>query len=279
MKARFSMTKLKTKAKARSAADDTAGATGRYKVEAVARAALVLEAFRRSPGAVPVEALAKRTGLAEPGLEALLATLERRGLVRRLPGKSGHVALGLMWLRLADVKRRQLEIRQVALPVMRHLRDTVGETVSLGIRIGSSRVNIEYAESRHEVRRITQPGYHVPLHQGAGGRTILSALDDAAIDAYLATTSLTQFQKTKLISSIKAARRDGYAVVDSEVTSDTAAISAPIHDNVGDVAAVLTISLPSQRLTPQMRTRAVREVMKGAREVSIALGYDAARAA
>ncbi len=272
------MTKRKSKNETAIAA---AGGTapGRYKVEAVARAALVLAAFRRSPGPVSLDALVKRTGIGAATLEMLLATLERRGLVRRIVEKPDHFALGLAWLRLADVKRRQLEIREVALPVLRRVRDAIGETVSLGVRIGASRVNIEYAESRHEVRRITQPGYHVPLHQGAGGRTILSGLGDSAIETYFATTSLTQFDKTKLIAGIKAARRDGYSVIDGEVTSDTAAVSAPIFDHVGDVAAVLTISLPSQRLTPQMRARAIKEVMKGARDVSLALGCDATRVA
>lgn len=271
--------KKSVKAKSKTGGQAKADVGGRYKVEAVARAALVLAAFRRSPGMMSIEQLAKRTGLAPAALEALLTTLERRGLVRREEGKEGHYGLGFAWLRLADVKRQQLDIREVALPVMRRVRDAIGETVSLGVRIGSNRVNIEYAESRHEVRRITQPGFHVPLHHGAGGRTILSGLDDAAIEGHLSTLPLLQAEKTRLISEIKAARRDGYAVIEGEVTTDTAAISAPVFDHVGEVVGVLTISLPCQRLTPQVRPRAIREIVKGAREVSLALGYDAARAA
>ena len=47
----------------------------RYKVEAVSRAVLLLEAFRQSPGLQTVETLSKRTGLAVPAVKALLVTL------------------------------------------------------------------------------------------------------------------------------------------------------------------------------------------------------------
>lgn len=254
---------------------------GRYKVEAVARAVALLDALRRSPGPLAAERLVEKTGLPRATIEAALATLERRGLIDRTTGEGGGaeggVSLGLGWLRLADVKRQQLVLREVALPVMRRVRDAVNETVSLGIRIGPSRVNIEYAECHHEVRRIVQPGFHVALHVGAGGRALMSGLADTEIEAYLATIQVSQMEKSKLLAAIKAARRDGYAVVEGEVTPDTSAIAAPIRNHAGDIVATMTISMPEDRLSPQTRKRCIREVMKGAGEISLALGFDPAR--
>lgn len=250
----------------------------RYKVEAVSRAVLLLGAFRRGEASLSIDALAKRTGLAAPAVEALLGTLAQRGLVQRTVNDPSVFRLGLAWLRLADVKRQQLDIREVALPVLRRMRDTVNETVSLGTRIGTNRVNIEYAESRHEVRRIVQPGFHVALHVGAGGLALMSGMDDAEIEAYLAPIAISQIQKSKLVAAIKATRRDGHAFVEGEVTSDTAAISAPVHNHSGDVVAALTISMPQPRCTPAMRARCVKEVVKGAAEIALAMGYDPKRA-
>lgn len=252
---------------------------GRYKVEAVSRAVLMLEALRRTPGGIATEELAARTGLQRSTIATTLATLERRGLVHLTRDELESVTLGLGWLRLADVKRQQIVLREVALPIMRRVRDAVNETVSLGIRIGPSRVNIEYAECQHEVRRIVQPGFHVALHVGAGGRALMSGLDDTEIEAYLATVQTSQVEKSKLLAAIKAARRDGYAVVEGEVASDIAAIASPIRNHAGDVVATITTSMPGDRLTPQMRSRCIREVMKAAREISLALGFDPARAA
>ena len=254
------------------------GELARYKVEAVSRAVLLLEAFRQGGASLTVDMLSKRTGLAVTAVEALLITLARRGLVQRVSDEPSAYRLGLAWLRLADVKRQQLDIREVALPVLGRMRDMVNETVSLGIRIGTNRVNIEYAESRHEVRRIVQPGFHVALHVGAGGLALMSGMDDAEIDAYLAPISISQIQKSKLVAAIKAARREGHAFVEGEVTSDTAAISAPVRNLAGDVVAALTISMPQSRCTPSMRSRCVKEVVKGAGEISLAMGYDSTRA-
>ena len=221
--------------------------------------------------------LSKRTGLSVPAVEALLGTLARRGLVQCASSDPSAYRLGLAWLRLADVKRQQLDIREVALPVLRRMRDAVNETVSLGIRIGTNLVNIEYAESRHEVCRIVQLGFHVALHVGAGGLALMSGMDDAEIEAYLAPVAISQIQKSKLVAAIKAARREGHAFVEGEVTSDTAAISAPVRNHAGDVVAALTISMPQTRCTPSMRSRRIKEVVKGGREISLAMGYDPSR--
>ena len=249
----------------------------RYKVEAVSRAVLLLEAFRQGETSMSAELLSKRTGLSVPAVEALLGTLARRGLVQCASSDPSAYRLGLAWLRLADVKRQQLDIREVALPVLRLMRDAVNETVSLGIRIGTNRVNIEYAESRHEVCRIVQLGFHVALHVGAGGLALMSGMDDAEIEAYLAPVAISQIQKSKLVAAIKAARREGHAFVEGEVTSDTAAISAPVRNHAGDVVAALTISMPQTRCTPSMRSRCIKEVVKGGREISLAMGYDPSR--
>lgn len=249
----------------------------RYKVEAVSRAVLLLGAFRQGEASLSIASLAKRTGLAASSVEALLGTLAHRGLVQRSADDASMYRLGLAWLRLADVKRQQLDIREVALPVLRRMRDTVNETVSLGIRIGTSRVNIEYAESQHEVRRIVQPGFHVALHVGAGGLALMSGMEDAEIEAYLAPIAISQIHKSKLVAAIKATRRDGHAFVEGEVTSDTAAISAPIRNHSGDVVAALTISMPQPRCTLAMRARCLKEVTRGAREISLAMGYDPKR--
>ncbi len=249
----------------------------RYKVEAVSRAMLVLEALRLGPTELTAEALASRTGISAGAVEATLLTLEGRGLVQRSPGDQSAFRLGLGWLRLADVKRRQLDIREVALPVMRRMRDAVDETVSLSVRMGTNRVNIEYAESDHEVRRIVQRGFHVALHVGAGGRSLMSGLEDEEIEAYLAPVALSQLQKSKVIAAVQATRRDGHAIVEGEIASDTAAISAPVRNHVGDVVGAVTISLPLERMTAQMRGRCIREIMAGAGEISQSMGFDPAR--
>ncbi len=268
-----------------------AGPDDKYKVEAVARASLLLEALRTQTNPSSTSELARVTGIGRSVTAATLATLEKHGLVRssvlESPEGSEPVAdarvyrLGLVWLRLADVKQQQLDIREIAKPVMRKVRDAVNETVSFAIRIGARRVNLDYAEGHHEVRRITQPGYHVPLHVGAAGRILLTSLDDSGIDDYFAAgnaeRSPPRLTKSKLKAEIETVRKQGYAVVSGEITSDTAAVSAPIRNHIGDVVAALTISCPEDRFGPQVQSRFIKHVVAAAEEISTALGYDASR--
>jgi DNA-binding IclR family transcriptional regulator len=102
---------------------------GKYKIEAVSRAVLVLNTLRQQPGGVSVEAVAAHTALSEAVVRATLETLCERRLVRVCNEQPREYELGLAWLRLAEIKRRQLDIRDVARPVMHRMRDAVNETV------------------------------------------------------------------------------------------------------------------------------------------------------
>jgi IclR family transcriptional regulator, KDG regulon repressor len=272
------------KARGDAAGTQSADLHGKYKIEAVSRAVLVLDTLRQQPGGVSVEAVAKHTDLSEALVRATLETLRERRLVRMCSDQPKEYELGLAWLRLAEVKRRQLDIRDIARPVMHRMRDAVNETVALTIRIGANRVNIDYAESDHEVRRITQPGFHVPLHVGAAGRALMTGMDDSEIDAYLGQQAKMSgargkpASKAKLMAEIRTARRTGLAVVIGEITADTAAVSAPVRNHVGEVVAALSISCPQDRFGPQACSRLMRELKKGARDVSAALGYEVERA-
>jgi IclR family KDG regulon transcriptional repressor len=249
----------------------------RYHVEAVSRAVRLLQELR-SKRQIPLAQLAQSVGLSDDVAERTLATLQQHGLVRANSDGASY-ELGLAWLRLADVRRRQVDIRLVALPVMRRIRDVVDETVILSIRVGNRRVNIDYVESTQAIRRVTQPGFETPLHIGATGRALLSGLTPYDFAAYLRSTRLVVLAtkavipEAQLTKDVEGVRRLGYAVAFREITSDTAAVSAPVHDHAGVIVAALTISCPEERFTRALRDVCVRQVTAGARDVSQALGY------
>jgi DNA-binding IclR family transcriptional regulator len=250
----------------------------RYRVEAVSRAVGMLCAFSGAATRRDAEQIAKAVKLSPAMAKRTLFTLERHGLVRR--GDDDRYELGFTWLQLADIRRRQVDVRLIALPVMRTLRDAVDETVILAIRVGNRRVNIDYVESTQQIRRLTQPGFEAPLHIGATGRALLSGLSDGELDAYLDAVPLvgianpSPVPRAQLIEEVANARRDGYAVAFREITSDTAAVAAPIRDHTGAIVAALTISCPEERFTRQLRDACIRHVKQGADELSHALGHD-----
>jgi DNA-binding IclR family transcriptional regulator len=252
----------------------------RYRVEAITRAVGLLRQFSRAAPHRSIEQLARSLGTSPSLTRRMLRTLEQHRLVRQTQDGPEHYELGLAWLRLADVRRRQVDMRQLALPVMRRMRDALNETVILAIRVGARRVNIDYVESTQVFRRLSQPGFEAPLHIGSAGRTLMAGLPPDQLEQYLGSVPLVGFRtntpvsKTELIKQLDGVRKDGFAVSFREITSDTAAVAAPIRDHTGEIVASVTISCPEDRFTPALERACIAQVTRGAEEVSRAMGYN-----
>src|SRR5262249_13627785 len=124
-------------------------------------------------------------------------TFEKYGLIRRA---EGGYELGLAWLHLSEMRKRQFDIREFALPVMRRIRDAIDETVILTVRTGSHRLNIDYVESTQLTRRVVQPGLELALHVGAAGRVLMSGFSKLELEHYIAAIPVASATADKAIS-------------------------------------------------------------------------------
>jgi DNA-binding IclR family transcriptional regulator len=267
--------------KSNRAAPDRSGENPtRYRVEAITRAAGLLRQFTRAAPRRSIDELSRALGTSTALTRRMLRTLEQHRLVRQADNIGEQYELGFAWLRLADVRRRQVDMRQLALPVMRRMRDALNETVILSIRVGNRRINIDYVESTQLFRRLTQPGFEAPLHIGSAGLALMAGLPPDQLDQYLASVPLVGFRtntpvsKAELNKQLDRVRRDGYAVSFRGITSDTAAVAAPIRDHTGEVVACLTISCPEDRFTAALERACIAQVTRGAEEVSRAMGFN-----
>jgi DNA-binding IclR family transcriptional regulator len=250
----------------------------RYRIEAVSRAAHILDCIRANDAA-SVEALAARAEAPETFVRAALGALERRGLARTRTDSSDHWALGLGWLRLAAAGRRQIDVREIAQPIMRRMREDVDETIILSVRRGNRRVTVEFVESTQNVRRIVEIGAEAPLYVGAAGRAILSGFPERELRDYLDSvaasdgTIIMGLGVDAYIAEIAKTHERGYAIAFGEFTPDLCAISTPILDHAGHVVAALAISFPTDRYTRELENACVRVVKEAALEVSRLIGY------
>ena len=259
---------------ARPAAKSSPAAAGenRYAVEAVTRAARVLALFDRARPRQSLAELAERSGVPRLTLRGILDTLAAHDLL--IDEGDGFYRLGYAWLRFADVRRNQLDIRGSAVPIMRAIRDGVNETVILSLRIGDRRVHLDYVESTQPIRRITQPGHEGPVHVGAAGMVLMSGFSDAELAAYRERNpEIAETEWAAVLAGVAAAKRDGHSVVAGKVNVHTAAVAAPVRAYSGEIIATLTISCPTDRFTPELNDRCARLVMDGAAKLSRALGY------
>lgn len=130
---------------------------------------------------------------------------------------------------------------------MRELYRRSGETVFLLVLRGDEAVCVERLDGRYASTHTLRIGGTLPLHLGAGPRLLLSLLPDEQVEAYLAgplqrRTSPNQVTPEQLRDEVHRIRRDEYATSRDDVEQGVTAVSVPIRDHSGRVAAALSLS-------------------------------------
>jgi DNA-binding IclR family transcriptional regulator len=238
----------------------------------------ILSIFSHARPSLSLAEVVQVVGLPKTTVFRILTGLTNRGYCELDPS-SGKYSLGFELIRLADIRRRQNNIHDVALPVMREIRNAVNETVILSVRTGDSRVHIDFAEGLHPMRRMADLGVHAPLYVGAASKVLLAGMEDTEIEDYLARTELVPFQDTTITDKnvlwreLRSIRKRGYAESKGELFSGGGALAAPIRDFSGKTVAVIDILTPAHRYTTEHRDHCIAILLDGALRASERLGY------
>jgi len=251
-----------------------------YSIEVLRRAFDILSVFSHARPQASLGEIVQQVQLPKTTVFRVLSNLVGRGFCELDPA-SGRYSLGFELVRLADIRRRQSNVHDVAMPVMREIRNEVNETVILSVRSGDSRVHIDFVEGLHPMRRMADLGVAAPLYAGAASKVLLAGMNDDAISGYLERTNLTAFQKTTITDpavlwrEIRQIRKRGFAESKGELFPGGGALAAPIRDFSGQTVAVMDILTPEHRYTAAHRERCITLLLDGARRASEALGFRA----
>lgn len=238
-------------------------------VRAVDRALEILLAFTVSDQKLTAAQLLKRVDLSRPTLYRLLKALEHNGFVVS-SGDPQHFELGPSVAYLSHVWTSNSDVANVAQPMMRKLWEVTGETVSLLLHQGSSRVCVAELPSAHALSFRRGAGYREDVCIGASGRAILAYLPH--LDPYLASSKLKASAKHALLKQLEEVRNRGYAVSQDELIEGAVAVAVPFFVGGDQVLGSLAVFGPSVRLG-QAKIAEVAELLKvEARKLSQALG-------
>ena len=246
-------------------------------VRSVRRAIRILEAFRERSSHTVTE-LARALKLPKSSVYELVSTLAAEGLVTKEDSTSRY-RLGLRLVELARAADQDLEVRQVARPLIEKLRDELNETVQLTVLDGEQILYIDGCESSRQLRTFFQPGDRAPLHCTALGKAILANLPARDKERFLRRKGLRAFTPSTvtdpeaLRSELARTAARGYSVDDMEHEEGVRCVGAPIRDREGRAVASISASGPAQRLAPGRDREIARRVMAAAEEISRRLGY------
>lgn len=216
--------------------------------ESADRVADVLVSFTRSDRPLGVSQIARDLGLSKAVVHRILQSLASRSLVQVVPGDARY-ALGPAAVGLGTKAWSQLDVRSLAAPALRRLRDRTRETATLSVLVGNRRIYLDQYESPQEVKMVIEIGPHFPLHSGASSRSILAFLPPAFIEEVIAelVDSRPDVDVDEYRQGLELVRTQGYATSLNERNTGAASIAAPFFDAIGNVLGSISSSGPAAR--------------------------------
>jgi IclR family acetate operon transcriptional repressor len=204
--------------------------------------------------ALRVAEAAELLGVARSTAHRLLSSLRRRGFVTQdRPNGAYRPGPALYEIGLAAVSR--IDIREIARPVLEHLRDETQETVSLAVLEGVTLRFLDCVESSRSVRVGNRTGVVRPAHATALGKAILAGLPETELERRYpaellppAATSAAITNMAVLRAELEETRRRGFAMNWEESADGVCAVAVALRDTVGQPLAGLGVSAPSSRI-------------------------------
>ena len=245
--------------------------------QAIDRAGQLLVRVVESAQPLAVGQLAETTGLPKSTTSRLVAALERQGLLQRV---ADGLRPGPVLLRLAQRGLPDADVVELADGALRWLADASGETINLAVPTPEGVEHLAQRDSRHFVGVTSWVGRRVPLHCAANGKVFL-AYGAAPVPARLeARTERTIVDPAKLAAELEQIRARGFSTAVDELELGLTAVAAPVRGAGDDVAAALSISGPTVRLTAERIDDLAPVLLQQARALSSRLGhYDVERGA
>lgn len=220
------------------------------------RALAVLAYVREHAGSgrgVPLGKLAEALGLNKSTVLRLAGPLLDEHLLDR-DRETGWFRLGHGALRLGQAYLSTLDLRGVAVDHLRRLQQEVRETVHLTVWEGPDIVYVDKVENETNVRMASRVGSRAPAYCTASGKAMLAWLPEEAVQQVVAAgmrpvTAWTISDESQLRADLARIRARGYSVDDRENEPEVRCVAAPIFDHTGEVAAALSVSGLTSRMT------------------------------
>ncbi len=211
-------------------------------VRAVQRAFDLLALVGQERDGATLSELARTAALPVSTVARLLATLEHSGFVQR--AATGGYAAGGRLLQIGLAAVRGSSIYDLSAAHLRRLSEQSGETANLAVRADAGHaIYLRQTVSAHSIHHASWLGRTLPLGKTAVGQALRGHVN-----------------------------RKGFVARRDTLERGVTAIAAPVHGPGGDIAAALSITGPSYRISEVDIDRFGGLVVREAQLVSAALG-------
>jgi DNA-binding IclR family transcriptional regulator len=249
---------------------------------AVERALNMLEAVAQAGEGLSNAEISRKLNIPKSSASYILRTLEAQGYLAR-DAESGKYNVGLKILSLSRGALGGMDVRGVALPVMRRLMQQTSLTCHLAVLDGCEAVYIEKVEPEGFIRMDTWVGRRMRVHATSVGKAIVAHIPHQQLEQILQKAGMERrTPKTittvpRLLKELEKVQAQGYAVDDEENNLGARCVAAPIFDEHGAILASVGLSGTAHQVSPQTMPRILEALKDAARHISMGMGYRAQR--
>jgi len=245
---------------------------------AVERALAMLEAVAQEPEGLSNAEISRKLQIPKSSASYILRTLEKQAYLNR-DAETGKYRVGLKILSLSRGALSGIDVREVALPIMRHLVEKTNLTCHLAILDGPDAVYIEKVEPTGFLRVDTWVGRRMKVHATSVGKALVAHIPQEKLEKIISEAGMEKrTPKTittlpRLLKELEKVRTQGYAVDDEENNMGARCVGASVFNQQGLIEAAVGLSGTINQVNSQTMPRILEALKDAARHVSMQLGY------
>ena len=226
-----------------------------YNVPNLDRALSIFDMLRENPAGMNMTELSRALGISMNSVYRITMTLIDRGYLDR-EEKTKMFRISKKLLSLGSASISEANLSEIAIDVMRDLRNLTKETVLLGTLLASEckGIAIEQVPGLHPFKFMMDVGTEQILYVGAPGKCLLAFLPETEREKMIGQLTFTRFTKNTITSKdrlreeLAEVRRIGYAVDRGEWMEEMRCVGAPILDQYSYPVATIWVTGPSTRM-------------------------------
>lgn len=242
------------------------------------RAVAVLDTLAADTTPPSVRAISERTGLSKSAVQRILVELEGVDLAAQDP-TTRRYRLGPRTLALGSAYQRGLSLHAASIGPMTDLAAEVAETVGLSVGHADRMIHVEQVEPQRRLNARFDVGRPLPLWFGAPARVLLAERSDEEVLRVVHDRESTDVvpvnppEPEVLRRQVDDVRRTGHARAFEETIEGVHTMSVPVRGAHDELAAVLSITAPSERLPDDRMDELLPRLKDAASQIAHQLGH------
>lgn len=220
----------------------------KYLAPSVKKAFDILRVISSSREGIRLNEIAKALGIAKSTVHGIISILEEAGAVRK-DISTRRYELGLTLFELGRKAYSQIDLREVARPVMENLMESIQETVFLGTLSGNNEriLVLDVVECGHDMKITSPVGSTLSLFAAAPGKAIMACMSEDMVTDIINKKGLPRLTDNSItdtdlfMKEIKKVKENGYAMDFEEYMPGVRAVAAPLNLEEQPLAAIYIV--------------------------------------